>query len=177
MTEPTTSAPPTCLWCASPLPEPVERTTRCPSCGRHNRREDLATLRTLRPRARRLQTILEVASALVLAICVLRSAIHWRHLKGGDPDVALSILAPAGLAILVGYQSRYITRRRRGPLMHVSATGCGIVAILAAAYLAFLGLTQRDLDGLELALLLTGAGGIAAIMATRVWRAARSESR
>lgn len=172
--EVTAGSPARCLWCGAPLPQPLQKTTRCDACGRGNRREDLAVYHTLRPGARRLQTVLEVVAALVLAGCFFASIVHWRHLKGGDPRVHWSILGPAILALALGYQSRYITRRRVPRSLSPSPLGCGGVLVALAGYWVFLGLTQTDLEGGTLYVVLALAAAVVAAMALRVWRAARS---
>lgn len=171
-------SPPTparaCLWCGSALPASAERAIRCPACGRSNRREDLAVYHTLRPEARRLQTALEVAAALVLAGSFFASIVHWQHLKGGDPAVVFGVLTPAVVAIFLGYQTRYLTRRRPPRTLRPSPMSCGGALLAVAGYWTFLGLTQRDMEGATLYVVLALAAAVVAAMALRVWRAARS---
>ncbi len=162
-----------CLWCAAPLPEPLEPTTRCTRCGRGNRRDDLATYRTLNPRARRLQTGLEVAAALTLGICFFAAVVNWRHLKGGDPRVHWSILGPAILAFAVGYWSRFITHRRVPRRLGWSPLSCGMILLVLAAYWMFLALSQDDLQGGTLYAALALAGIVVGLMGIRLWRVVR----
>lgn len=162
-----------CLWCKKPLPEPLEPTTQCLSCGRRNRRDDLAQFHTLDPGKRRLQTSIEAISAVILGVSVLRSMVHWRQLKRADDlGIVLSVIIPAVVAVIVAYQARYITKRRRGPLMHVSAGGCGTVALFAAGYLVFLGFTMKDLSPAGYAILTAAVTIVTIEMLARIRRAA-----
>ncbi|MEM9380650.1 MAG: hypothetical protein AAGB93_11925 [Planctomycetota bacterium] len=88
--------------------------------------------------------------------------------------MAFGVLVPAVAAIVLGYQSRYLTRRRAPRSLRPSPLSCGGALLAVAGYWAFLGLTQRDMEGGTLYVVLALAAAVVAAMALRVWRAARS---
>lgn len=173
MPEESSPSPTPCLWCKAPLPEPLEQTTQCTACGRRNRREDLAVFHTLAPRARRLQTTVELASAALLGYSFFRAVAHWKHLKGGDLGIGMTVLLPAVAGLTALFLARFITRRRRGPLIHVSPAGCGVVAFGAASYFAYLQFGVMELEGgllyASIAVLVITAGALGA----RLWAQSR----
>lgn len=175
---PPATTPHRCLWCGGSLPEPPPGTTwstiQCNHCDRRNRREDLATFHTLRPEARRLQTMVEVLSALVLGGCVFACFIYWRHLKGSSSaQIVVTVVGGAFVSATVFYQSRYLTRRRikkrRGGMLE-AAVGVGFVAF---AYKVFLGMSTRDLEGGGFLTVMAIATVVVAAMGLRIWWALR----
>ena len=86
-----------------------------------------------------------------------------------SPHIVLGVLLPAALAMTIGYQSRFITRRSDGAWRGVTPASCGSVALVALVYVVFLSQTMTDLEGGALYTVLAIAGVVVLGMGYRVW--------
>lgn len=183
MTRDETIPPLRCLWCRETLPAPRSEdrrpgeVSRCSSCGRGNRPDDLRTFHTLRPGARRLQTLLELVAIAGLAACFYQCIKHWRHLKHGDPAIVRPIVGAALVALALGYASRYVTRRWDRSWSGLTGRGAAVGCLGAMVWVIFLGAGMGRLEGSKVYVALALAAAVLVWARKRIVAALRPTPR